>query len=502
MPSKFNEKLWALVRGGDAFRYSGSSAVHTVVMRGPYTGHWSYWKRTKHLSYSAHLDFTYAHATRAAIMEPVADDVTPGPAPLRTLAAVVAASTKRPAPVPPLPAFVYSTDDGVTNEYGDDGKHYDGNKFFLWHKANTKRSGLTVGRWRAFCRKVYDAQIDRAKNLSVRLGFTKQHDATVLLSLGLAEVEVLHAMDTNPSALRHKLEWLYKFQVLVKTMGVRKRVHFVKRVITHGPKKAMRASFRKVHPQTINSMVSQPQCDDSRVHSLSHKTLMKVRARVDALSIVTVVSTQQREDIPADYPLRVAEKFGYETLHAAINYYHELRMARGYGLCLDYDLEPALSRVSRNLFNTWHNQIVQIVMEHRRVRGYQPVGAIGGTHEEHWAAVDATHTVLNIRPLLTHEEFQNEGESMQHCIANYSHQTSYLYAHVDLKDISEGVESALPYEAASFQIDIRNGQIVQLYGVKNKPVSAAMAQHVSEWLEREKTRILGIVEKVKGLRAA
>ncbi len=455
--SKFNEALWALCLKKQAFRYSGHKRIYTLVMTGKYAGFWTWDRTNKRMKYTVDMD----HSKNTMHIRKDKTEVQR-----------------------PLPNFIYkdNSEEGCNDR-----------QFYKWHIIHKRSSGLVTLRWMVFGQEVYTDQRHKLEKVMTAFAdylepylvfargvpkvmphpklYLEQYNDMILLMMGLDEEAFMHEFDNNPKALYHKVEWAKHYQELIRTIGVRKRQRFISRLIKHGPKKAMRASFPRAYAETINSLMSVK----ASPRKLSARTLSGTRMKVDYNTMTDALQLARPEFTfyTKELATQMAEKYGNLGVLRAFHYSIELTRARRAGLCQEYPDAPV---TDPRLIEQWHTQISRVLAENYNKVSEVEKNIIREQHRQNWNDLTLSEDKdFEIIPLISPADFTNEGNTMHHCIGGYFHDSANLYAHVEHKG-----------QKASVQVNKKTNEIGQLYGYCNQHVNDELRIAVEQWCSDNK----------------
>lgn len=458
MPKKntvFADKLWNLVRAGQAIKISGKDKITTIVATGAYTGTWTYTKSRRRLSYSPTL--------------PDADST-----------AKTTAGKIRKLPLPPL---AYST-----NEVRDYSYH-------IAHQTDRVAFGWMTLAWKKFrARQLLPmAEITNLvlayfpKCEAYKLDYYKHH-LKILVALAWPEISnEINAERTH--ALGYKLAWLSQQTNLIKTLGVRKRQRFVARVIKLGVKKALRLSFPRAHHRTLNdiAMLSNDVVVMNRNFAIDARNISSIRGDM-SLSMVQAVSRLNK-----DYPTYKKDILAFAIKHSSVpfivsklddnqaihpihtlnNFLMEFRRMKSLGIEVPTVwLFPKTAKMA----HAYHDEATYLIDLHYKSMAAGLTAQSEHSHRKNWK--DLGHP-SEWRPLLTLADFELEHKNMRHCINSYFNMVSAIYAHVE----KDG-------EAATLMIDLEAWTLTQAFGSCNQPISAVMSQHIQRWMKLNRPAVV------------
>lgn len=241
-------------------------------------------------------------------------------------------------------------------------------------------------------------------------------------------------------------------------------------------------SFRKAHPQTLNSLVR-----DAVPIQMCAQVLEKYRVRAPAVVLPEIYEITAHRGFPLDTAIKIAEKYGVEGLRHASLYALEARRAEGLA-----DAPPAIFDVSPpDVYHRRHERLTALIAE-QHAQMWQRKRALVASpelveqaHRANWERIRGVPPVIS--PICTKEEFEREGSEMSHCIASYFYDTDSLFGAFD-DGISRG----------SFQIRIRNGEIVQFYGEQNSKMPVGKFRELESFVRQEVVPAFREVPSKKG----
>jgi PcfJ-like protein len=279
---------------------------------------------------------------------------------------------------------------------------------------------------------------------------------TLVFCLAIAPNTVRQTMYAFPERVEHIIEWIRKSRILW-TLGVRKRQRFVERAFGYGIKYAMRKCFSKAYPQTINTAISATVVDC--------RALSTLRVKADYNVVGFIYDLLRTHPDHKQFYIKLGGKYGNVGLKAYDLYTYERGRATQMGIVLRYPLQQLHSP---KVYKTWHDQIAVLVLARQDQLNKMDHEEITKLHADHWGLIPKWD---GIRPLITIEDFRQEGETNHHCVAGYFRTIGSLFAHVNY-----GEEQAT--------VQFTPNEIIQLRGPSNQEVSDGLKQSFGDFYRR------------------
>jgi hypothetical protein len=476
--------LYDLAQAGKAWFFQDATRACYLVIEGKYTGFWTYDRGSRRTIFRSHMvESEFVHMRHGKAKDTDKDEgvweIEDGGNHLATIERKVEDRS-----LETLANKVLGIDDltfHYTNRvrlalpswcYGRATRAYEKHK-----KGSDTQAAWAVHvlRWKIFCTQSYDFFEARCHRIAIALNLNElrmsQLSYTYMLPLcvGLVPDELESELHRDKDALVHKLTWLGRHDWLVNSIGVRKRQRFVKRVLLHGPKYALRRSFPKAHRQTINSAMTQRWAGHAQL-------LSSWRCRADVETLMNawhLCRTYGQELKP--FVTKLAEKHGTEAMENYVHFRAELARAVGMGLDIRYPLQQV---ESASTYRRWHDHVAERIGRFMKAQNISRAEAVEKNYQHIWEGLAIPS---GMRPLLTQADFENESERMSHCISSYFFQTEHIYAHIDLQN-----ELGEIIDRGSVQINVgSNPRIVQIRGFGNQRVSPGLEMRVNQFIFEE-----------------
>lgn len=457
---RFHDRLWEMTKKGEAFRFKSQGYVHVLVPEGKYTGLWKYNTKTRRVYWENNFD-------------------------LRTQNVFV---NKKDRHINlPLPLFVYQSTTGANiNKWWE--LHAKPEEFGL----KTEYVSRQCANWKAFKETYVDKaerRLQQVREWNEAAGFSTYYPSCwMAICYAWDILEEQMTSEGNEKRVNQAMEDFRALSVanVWSALTCHQRHVLVRRTLQFGFKKAMKLTFRKLHPQTRNALIKR----------LREGSLFQLPVLLKAGQRTKTAFNWSSEPLSweqLNYGMGAAQRA--ESLgmsHQDLMWYlrknkDQIRGACGILTALEVETVAAQALdIPVNLPEKFwmdqagmrriHDQLVEAIQDKREEKEKARYKLHAERHKQNWAALGKVPPEFT--PLLTRTDFKLEGAQMHHCISGYFANSHSLYAHVEYK----GEQASVMFSRCVDEHDREYYEINQLYGHCNKVPSDEMDKFVYSWV--------------------